>query len=482
MKFKLFSIHGIRVGNKWLRWEVPIILVSVIILIAGFVTRHSDDEAPNTTHNKGEQQAPAAEYLYGFDRNEYEVIEGSVGKGQTLSHILEGHTPLATIYAIDKQVKPTYNFGKMKEGDKWAIFKQSDSLGSHLKHFVYEINNLEMLFVDVTDEGAISARKEQKEQTLVRRKATAAIESSLWNSLVAQNIPGALAVEMENIYGWSVDFFGLQVGDTFTVIFDEKFIDGESVGVGQVWGSVFTHGGKQIYAIPFKQDGVLSYWDEKGQSMKRQFLKAPLKFTRISSGFSKSRVHPIYKTPRPHLGVDYAAPTGTPVVAIADGTVTHKYWDNKGGGNVLKLKHNNGYTSSYLHLSKYASGIYVGKRVSQGEVICYVGNTGASTGPHLDFRVYKNGSAINPLNLPSTSVEPVKSSNMASFNAIRDKVVAELSGDVTPDQQIDIYDLDKSLTRPAVVYTQADSMRMKAENNSLIKSLKDAKWQEAAKQ
>ena len=473
MKLKLFSILGIRIGpNRVLRWEVPIILVSLIIIIVG-IARCSREEDPQTNTTQ-EEEAPKVELLYGFDRAEYEIEEGAVGKGESLSIILDGHTSASMAYKIASETKPLYNFNKMKEGDKWAVFKQTDSLGTHLKHFVYEVNSLEMLFVDI--EGAeISSRIEKKEQVLVRRKATAVIESSLWNSLVAQNIPGALAVEMENIYGWSVDFFGLQVGDTFTVVFDEKYIDGKSVGVGRVWGSVFTHGGKDIYAIPFYQGGTVSYWDEKGQSMKRQFLKAPLKFTRISSKFDHNRLHPIYKTRRPHLGVDYAAPTGTPVVAIADGTVTAKYWDKKGGGNVLKLKHANGYTSSYLHLSKYAKGIKVGSRVTQGETICYVGNTGASTGPHLDFRVYKNGTAIDPLKLPTTSVEPINKGNMANFEKIRDKVMAELAGDVAPEMQIDEYDLNPKLTRPEKVYTKADSVRMRAEKNTFIEAVKALK-------
>lgn len=472
MKIKLFSIHGIRIGqNRVLRWEVPIILASAVLILVVMCSR---EEAPKSVAAQQIEESPAIELLYGFNRAEYEVAEGSVDKGESLSIILDGHAPASMAYKIAAQTKPIYNFNKMKEGDKWAVFKQTDSLGTHLKHFVYEINSLEMLFVDIEGDE-VTSRIEQKEQVVVRRKATAVIESSLWNSLVAQNIPGALAVEMENIYGWSVDFFGLQVGDTFTVIFDEKYVDGKSFGVGQVWGSVFTHDGKEIYAIPFYQDGKVSYWDEKGQSMKRQFLKAPLKFTRISSKFDRNRLHPIYKTRRPHLGVDYAAPTGTPVVAIADGTVTAKYWDKNGGGNVLKLKHANGYTSSYLHLSKYAKGIKVGSRVTQGETICYVGNTGASTGPHLDFRVYKNGAAIDPLKLPATSVEPINKGNMANFEKIRDKVMAELAGDVAPEMQIDEYDLNPKLTRPEKVYTKADSVRMRAEKNTFIEAVRALK-------
>ena len=204
--------------------------------------------------------------------------------------------------------------------------------------------------------------------------------------------------------------------------------------------------------------------------MRKQFLKAPLKFTRISSKFNPNRLHPIYKVRRPHLGVDYAAPSGTPVVAIADGTVTAKYWDKNGGGNVLKLKHTNGYTSSYLHLKGYAKGIKVGSRVSQGQTICYVGNTGASTGPHLDFRVYKNGKAIDPLKIPSNPVEPIKKANVEAFNNIKAKVVAELSGEVAPEDRISNYDLYPS-TRPVVVLSAQDSLQMKVKSGAMWKAL-----------
>ncbi len=436
-------MKGLKIGNCFVRWEVPTILCSLIIIISMLCTKCSSGHRDGAD---GRDKEPEVELLYGFDTSKYEILHGEVESGQTLSHLLDGYTSQADINRIYKESKPTYNFGKMKVGDEWTIFAQSDSLGLHLRHFVYEYSTRDMLFVSLYGDS-LAIHTEQKEERLVRRKVTAGIESSLWNSLVAQNIPGELAIKMEDIYGWSVDFFALHEGDTFTVIFDERYIDGKSVGVGTVWGSRFTHAGKDYYAIPFEQGGKLSYWDEKGGSMRKQFLKAPLKFTRISSKFNPNRLHPVYKVRRPHLGVDYAAPVGTPVYAIADGTVTAKYWDKKGGGNVLKLKHTNGYTSSYLHLKGYAKGINVGTRVSQGQTICYVGNTGTSTGPHLDFRVYKNGKAIDPLKIPSNSVEPIKKANMEAFEAIKAKILAEIEGDVPDSEKITSYDLFPD-TRP----------------------------------
>lgn len=458
-------MKGIRIANRFVRWEVPAILISAIIILTVLCVKCSSGGGGKEKVEK----EPEVEMLYGFDTSKYEVLHGEVESGQTLSHLLDGYTSQADINRIYKESKPIYNFGKMKVGDEWTIFAQSDSLGLHMRHFVYEYSNRDMLFVSIEGDS-LAVHSEQKEETLVRRKVSASIESSLWNCLVEQDIPGELAIKMEDIYGWSVDFFALHQGDTFTVVFDERYIDGKSVGVGTVWGSRFTHAGKDYYAIPFEQGGKLSYWDEKGASMRKQFLKAPLKFTRISSKFNPNRLHPIYKVRRPHLGVDYAAPTGTPVYAIADGTVTAKYWDKKGGGNVLKLKHTNGYTSSYLHLSKYAKGINVGIRVSQGQTICYVGNTGASTGPHLDFRVYKNGKAIDPLKIPSNPVEPIKKANEAAFEQIKAKVMAELEGEVSESERVNSYDLYPS-TRPEVTLTAADSVRMRAEKSALYKAL-----------
>lgn len=457
-------MKGLRIGNRFVRWEIPVILCSVIVIVAVLCSKCSSGGGTERVDKE-----PEVELLYGFDTSKYEVLHGEVESGQTLSHLLDGYTSQVDINRIYKESKPHYNFGKMKVGDEWTIFAQSDSLGLHLRHFVYEYSNRDMLFVSLYGDS-LAIHTEQKEEKLVRRKVTASIESSLWNCLVAQNIPGELAIKMEDIYGWSVDFFALHEGDTFTVVFDERYIDDKSVGVGTVWGSVFNHAGKNYYAIPFEQGGKLSYWDEKGGSMRKQFLKAPLKFTRISSKFNPNRLHPVYKVRRPHLGVDYAAPVGTPVVAIADGTVTAKYWDKKGGGNVLKLKHTNGYTSSYLHLKGYAKGINVGTRVSQGQTICYVGNTGTSTGPHLDFRVYKNGKAIDPLKIPSNSVEPIKKANMEAFESIKARILAEIEGEVADSEKINSYDLFPD-TRPEVVLTVADSVRMRVEGGAMYKAL-----------
>ncbi|MBR2424434.1 MAG: peptidoglycan DD-metalloendopeptidase family protein [Tidjanibacter sp.] len=460
----------IKIFDREVRWEVPVIALSALVVVVVCAIKLGGGRSSE----RNEAPVQKTELLYGYDVSKYDIVQGKVESGQTLSHVLEGHTSQVNINRIAAETKPTYDFRHMRVNDKYAIFSQSDSLGSHLRHFVFEMDKTNMVHVSLGADGAVSVRTEAKEVTYKRRKVSGTISSSLWNCLVENNIPPALAVEIEEIYGWSVDFFALHEGDTFTTIFDEKYIDGELDGIGTVWGSKFTHAGKDYYAIPFVQEGKLSYWDENGKSMRKQFLKAPLKFTRISSKFSNSRMHPILKIRRPHHGVDYAAPKGTPVVAIADGTVTAKYWDSKGGGNVLKLKHTNGYTSSYLHLSGYAKGIYVGKRVSQGEKICYVGSTGHSTGPHLDFRVYKNGKPIDPLKIPSNPVEPIKKENTAAFEDIKTRVLAELEGDVRKKEQVGRYDLYPD-SRAEIKLSHSDSVRMRIEDGTLWQALEKVK-------
>ena len=371
-------------------------------------------------------------YLYGINIDGYDVANDTVRMGETVGGILGRRgISAATIDRLDKESKEIFPLKKIRADNAYTTFTRSytDSLGEHtmLDYFVYHKNAIDyVVFGFVGDSISISLGSRPVE--VVRKRCDASITSSLWGTIMEQNLPYALAAEFEDIYQWTVDFFGIQPGDSFKVVYDEKIIDGESVGIGRIWGAEFVHNGKQYYAIPFSQDGKLRYWEYNGESLRKQFLKAPLKYTRISSKFSKARLHPVYKVYRPHHGVDYAAPAGTPVHAVADGTVTFRGWDKGGGGNTLKIKHAGNMETGYLHLKSFAKGIKVGSRVSQGQLIGYVGSTGASTGPHLDFRIKKNGTPIDPLKMVQEPAEPISSANKAAFEALRDRVVAELDG------------------------------------------------------
>jgi murein DD-endopeptidase MepM/ murein hydrolase activator NlpD len=225
-----------------------------------------------------------------------------------------------------------------------------------------------------------------------------------------------LIISLSDIYAWTIDFFALQKGDRFRVLYQERVCDGEVIAVDTVRYAIFSHDSQEFPMVMFNQhDGGNVWWNEKGESMRKAFLKAPLNYTRVSSGFSYARRHPVTRRVQPHTGVDYAAPKGTPVMTIGDGVVTSVKYEGA-GGNTVRIRHNSVYSTAYLHLSKYAKGLKAGQRVRQGEVIGYVGSTGRSTGPHLDFRVWKNGSPINPLKMDSPPAEPIKESSREAFN------------------------------------------------------------------
>lgn len=382
------------------------------------------------------EKAPA-NILFGINADDYRVETAEIGAGETLGAILSRYgVDAAAIDRIDRKAREVFPLRNIRAGRPYTAFIHEDSLFTpHLDYWVYEKSLSEYVVFGLHNRDSISITLGQKEFRTVRQKRSAVIESSLWGAIMEAGLPYALAAEMEDIYQWTVDFFGIQKGDSFTVIYDERYIDTLSAGVGRVWGAKFTHGGKVYYAIPFRQSNKIQYWEADGASLRKQMLKAPLKFTRISSRFSRSRLHPVHKVYRPHYGVDYAAPKGTPVHAVADGTVTFKGWGG-GGGNTLKIKHPGNLMTGYLHLSGFAKGIQQGTRVSQGQLIGYVGSTGTSTGPHLDFRIWKNGQPIDPLKIPQEPAEPIARENREAFGFVRDRVVAELEGEVADSLKI----------------------------------------------
>ncbi|HSH52281.1 MAG TPA: peptidoglycan DD-metalloendopeptidase family protein, partial [Bacteroidales bacterium] len=292
-----------------------------------------------------------------------------------------------------------------------------------LKYFVYQHSPTEYLKIDFNKEPV--AFKGTKEIINVKKTCSGIISSSLWSTMIDNNIDPMMAIRLSEIYAWTIDFFGLEEGDQFKVFYNEQYVDSIPIGIGQIFAVSFTHKGEELLAYAFEQDGRLSYFDETGKSLRRQFLKAPLRFSRISSGYSNSRFHPILKIYRPHTGVDYAAPAGTPIYSIGDGTVIRKGY-TKSAGYYIKIRHNSVYTSGYNHLSRYPKGIKKGQRVSQGQIIGYVGRTGYATGPHLDFRVWKNGYPINPLTIEAPPVEPVKAEYLHKFSASIDTLNQEL--------------------------------------------------------
>ena len=259
------------------------------------------------------------------------------------------------------------------------------------------------------------------------------VESSLFGAMEAAGGGPELAVRVAQIYQWDIDFFrDLRQNDSFVVVAERQEIEGEFYGWGTIFAARFVNRGRVLDAVVYPDDqGRLGYYDLEGRPLRKQFLKSPLEFSRVTSRFSTSRFHPVLKRRMPHYGVDYGAPTGTPVHVTSDGTVTLA-GRNGGGGNMVTVRHTNGYETNYLHLSKFAKGIRRGVRVSQGQVIGYVGSTGLSSGPHLDYRVQLNGRWINPLSISSPAVEPLADERLQRFLAHALAVLSLIDGKTPP--------------------------------------------------
>ena len=365
---------------------------------------------------RGGSEPPQAQkdtvYPLGFCTDSFSVKSGVVENGETFTGLMiRLGLSSKDAYSVYEKCDKVFDVRKMQAGKRWDAY-YADS--SALKYVVYHNDKVLSTVFRCCD----TVYTVRKEVILKERTADVTITSSLWNDMIEAGVSPMMIVELADIYAWTVDFFGLQEGDRFRVLYRERLCEGEVVGIDGIDYAEFLRGSTVLPAVFFDQgDGRNSYWNEKGESMQKAFLKAPLKFTRISSGFSYHRKHPVHGVVRPHTGVDYAAPTGTPVMSIGDGTVISKGWGG-GGGNTLKVRHNSVYTTAYLHLSKYATGINVGSHVRQGQVIGYVGMTGTATGPHLDFRVWKNGTPINPLTMESPPSEPVRPENMPIVDSI----------------------------------------------------------------
>ena len=404
-----------------LRWRRVLLLVAPVILLALLITycnrycSHHDE--PGYSEEIMDTIVPAEpNYLYGICVDSMYVEEGQIQKGQFLSSLFasKGISPKVTDHIV-RNHKDVFDVSKIRSGNRYYFLMTNDTLETPL-FWIYEIDRRNYALFSLTD--SLTAWRFQKDLEVNLARTSGVITSSLWNAVIANGGDANLAVHLSDVYAWTIDFFGIQEGDCFDVVYDRQFIDGQPVGMGEVVCCNFVHRGDTIRAIAYEQDGILGFYNEKGENLRKAFLKAPLNYRRISSTFSNNRYHPVLKIYRPHHGVDYAAPAGTPVSSIGDGVVIKKAYQAGGAGYYLKIKHNATYTTSYMHLQGYAKGIAEGVRVKQGQVIGYVGSTGVATGPHLDFRVYKDGTAIDPLKMESPPADPIKKADMEQFTKV----------------------------------------------------------------
>lgn len=382
-------------------------------------TQEKESEVPQDTivvPQKGKYDLPLAEY---------HIEKGIIKSGQNLSALLEQKgVPSETVHVINQHTEGVFDVRTMRVGRPYVFYMSNDSTQS-LKYMVYEHTPTEYVVVDFENDyrvtkGTIPTRWE-------KAKVKGSVESSLWVSLQQQDKPAMLAMMMSDIFGWTIDFFDLQKNDEYRILYQQEYVDSTALPNFKICAASFKHQDSLFYAIPFTQDEEELYYNANGNSLEGAFLKAPMDFYRITSRFTNRRFHPVLKRYRAHHGVDYAAPKGTPVYSIGSGKVIYKGWAG-GGGNTIKIRHNDTYTTSYMHLSRYAKGLHVGQAVKQKEVIGYVGSTGLSTGPHLDFRVYERGKPINPLTIKSQPKKPISEAHRDSFAVVRDSLIQILKG------------------------------------------------------
>lgn len=357
---------------------------------------------------------------YGIPVDSFNVATGEIAPGKNLGEILgEYGVSASQVDSLSKLSDGKFDLRSIRAGHTFKVFVQPDST-QQLAYWVYEISPIQYVVFSFRD--SLRVHVAQKPVRIVRKISRTTIKSSLWKAIADAKMNTALALELSEIYAWEVDFFGLKRNDSFKVVYDEMFVDSTSIGISKIYSAVFRHMGKDYYAFSYMQDSINSYWNEKGQSLKKAFLKAPLKFSRITSGYSMHRLHPVLKIFRPHQGIDYAAPVGTPVMTIGSGIVVLKAYSGS-AGYWIKVKHAANFTTSYMHLSRFAKGTSLGGRVQQGQVIGFVGSTGYSTGAHLDFRVWKGSSPINPLKVQSPPEKPLRRESLDRFMLYRNSMM-----------------------------------------------------------
>ena len=363
----------------------------------------SSDKADETPVAPTEPDA----FAYGYKLNNLEVVRDTVQSGDTFADIfLENGFSYTDIYNINRKVKKTYNFRKIKPKRPYTFLFSKDSLASPVA-FIYQPSMLDYVVVNLKD--SVYAKKNKKEVKLRTFEAQGVITSSLSETLEAKRLSPLLAYDLSDIYAWSIDFFRLEKGDRFKIVYTQKYVDDSIyVGLNRIHAAYFEHRKKPYYAIEFESDaarGITEFFDEKGKNLRRAFLQAPVQFSRISSRYNKRRRISYYGRTKPHYGTDFAAPVGTPIRATASGTVVASGY-TRGNGNYVTIRHNGTYKTQYLHMKKRK--VRKGQQVKQGDLIGTVGMTGYTSGPHVCYRFWKNGKQVDPFRQKLPEAKPIE--------------------------------------------------------------------------
>lgn len=355
---------------------------------------------------------PTPTYLFGFRIDSFDVVTGQVKWNQNLSELLDPYAvSREMIFEIANVSKGVFDLRKLKAGYPYTIIHTRDSLRK-ARQFIFEPDPATYIIFNFVD--SMYVQKVDREIERSTEEIYAVIETSVYEAVLKQNSSPLLVNKLVDVFAWQVDFFRIQKGDYFKVIYEVERVNGEIMNIGKIMAANFNHFGKNYYAFHYDHGGQEDYFDEQGNSLRKTFLRSPLNYSRISSRYNPKRFHPVLKTYRAHLGTDYAAPVGTPIRSVGEGVVLEATYGDA-NGNYVKIKHNSNYATQYLHMSKIASGIRPGVRVSQGQTIGFVGATGLANGPHLCFRFWKNGKQVDALKVDLPPSEPISASKKVDF-------------------------------------------------------------------
>jgi murein DD-endopeptidase MepM/ murein hydrolase activator NlpD len=361
--------------------------------------------------------------LYGMVVDDHVIIEDKVKRNQFLADILkEYNVPVKLINQVSALPRDVFDVRKIVPNKKFTVICSPDSVRTP-KAFVYEPNAIDYIVLWFGDGLTVDAC--QREVKVVEKTISGVVNSSLSQTINEMGISHELTNKFVDIFAWQVDFQRLQRGDQFKLIYEELQVEGQPIGIRQINGIYFNHFGNGYYAIPYDQGNGLDYFDEEGNSLRKALLKYPIEFTRISSRYSGRRFHPVQKIYKPHLGTDFAAPTGTPIRSVGDGIVLEAGYKSN-NGNYVKIRHNATYTTQYLHMSKIAPDVKPGTRVRQSQWIGNVGSTGLATGPHVCYRFWKNGVQVDALRVELPPSEPIIEEHKQMFSVRREEVIRQL--------------------------------------------------------
>jgi murein DD-endopeptidase MepM/ murein hydrolase activator NlpD len=357
--------------------------------------------------------------LYGLAVDSFRIEQKKIRRNQFMANIMQDLSlPDSTIYTAVQKSQGIFDLRSIKSGDSYTLFYNRDS-ASLPSYLVYEPNDLDYIVFNF--KNSIDVSKGHRRTDTVELYASGIINNSLWETLQNNNDNPELTFMLSEVFAWQIDFYRLQKGDKFKVIYEQVNIDNEPYGINRIDAAWFEHGDEKYYGFRYTKDTLSGFFDEEGNSLRKELLKTPLKFYRISSRYSHRRFHPVNHRYEPHLGTDYAAPTGTPIRTTGDGDVVEARY-SRFNGNYVKIRHNSVYTTQYLHMSRFAAGIKPGVHVNQGQTIGYVGSTGLATGPHVCYRFWLNGRQVDAQKVKLPPSNPIPAGISDDYRVFCDSV------------------------------------------------------------